>query len=324
LGNVYYFPGNTSRLTRLREAWDIVERNPNEKWSDSWRQITRINEATLFQRLGRYQNALESIGKLTHLLEDLALATRRICLRSGARCTGGLAILEGTRQLSFGIEIVFRQHDADGGNQMFEEVGIVYALDRMDLAKAQRISNRHFRRATQSHNEREVMQGHMYLRRPASARSDDTRAPRIHTALAQAKKLETREVNNGRRSTQMGQIEELAGDAGGAEANYGKRFRLSRRPEPSFNLSALRAEFSPTSEMPMTALINLLLITKDVKEAFRFVERSRARTFQGRLASPKSGGTAPSPEVPDLDEVRSYLDLPPCCWSIGYQAIGLP
>src|SRR5712671_488894 len=310
LGNVYYFPGKyLEALHAYREAWDIVEHNPNEKWSDSWRQITRINEATLFQRLGRYQNALEiyrqvntSSGALSasdqaHLLTNLGALYRRL--------GDPWKALDSYRSA---LKLYSRQHDADGEISVLKNIGIVYALDQNDLAKAQRIFEQTLSRATQSHNEREVMQGHMYLGETLRRQGVMTPARREFTlALAQAKKLETRE-EQWKALYAMGQIEELAGDAGGAEANYGKAISIIETTRTELQLSALRAEFLADKRDAYDALINLLLIKKDVKEAFRFVERSRARTFQDRLASPKSGGTAPSPEVPGLDEVRSYLD----------------
>src|SRR5258706_2688618 len=106
----------------------------------------------------------------------------------------------------------------------------------------------------------------------------------------------------------MGQIEELVDDAKGAEANYREAISIIETTRSELQLSALRAEFLADKRDAYDALIKLLLNKKYVKEAFLFMERSRARTFQDRLASPKSSGTAPPPAAPDLDEVRSYLD----------------
>ncbi len=310
LGNAYYFPGKyLEALHAYRDAWDIVERNPNEKWSGSWRQITRINQATLFQRLGRYQNALEiyrqvetSSGALSpsdqaHLLTNLGALYRRLGDPWKA-----------LDSYSSALKLYSRQHDADGEISVLKNIGIVYALDQSDLAKAHRIFEQTLSRATQSHNEREVMQGHLYLGETLLRQGViKTAQDEFKLAFAQAKKLETRE-EQWKALYAMGQIEELVDDAKGAEANYREAISIIETTRSELQLSALRAEFLADKRDAYDALIRLLLNKNDAKEAFVFVERSRARNFQDRLASPKSSGTAPIPEAPDLDEIRKYLD----------------
>jgi len=91
LGTAYYFPGQYLEAIRAyQEAGKLVELHTSDDWSDYWRQITKINEATLYQRLGRYQTALamyKQVGTASkgltasdraHVLMNLGVLYRRL------------------------------------------------------------------------------------------------------------------------------------------------------------------------------------------------------------------------------------------------------
>jgi tetratricopeptide (TPR) repeat protein len=309
LGNAYYFPGNYLEALRAYEdALQIAERHSTEPWSDYWRQITKINEATLYQRLGRYQNALQiykqvgtsskslSASDQAHVLTNLGVLYRRL--------GDPWKALDSYRSA---LDLYSKQHDADGEIRALKNIGIVYALDLDDLGKAQQMFERSLARAAETRNELQQMQGHLYLGETL-LRKGDLKGGRdeFELALAQARKLDTSE-EQWKALYGRGRTEELSGDLGRAEADYREAIEIIEKSRAQLQISALRAEFLADKRDAYDAAIALLLRKNDVKEAFSFLERSRARTFQDRLASSGSGQRSPA-VAPSLDEVRGYLD----------------
>lgn len=309
LGTADFYPGDYLEALRAYEsALDIVEKNSALSWSSYWRQITEINEATIYQRLGRYQKALEiyqrdekSSHALTpsdqaHLLTNLGALYRRL----------GDA-WKALDQYQLALNLYARQHDADGEISTLKNIGIVYALDRGDLGNAQRFFERALRRAIQTHNQREEMQAHLYLgetylRKGALVPSADE----FHKALAQARQLGTTE-EQWKALYGTGRTVELSGEADKAETDYREAVSIIEASRSQLQLSALRAEFFADKRDVFDALIALLLKKNDVREAFLFLEKSRARTFQDRLASSNSPRPGPGGGT-SLSEIRGYLD----------------
>jgi len=310
LGNAYYFPGQyLEALRAYQDAWKIVEVHSGDKWSDYWHQITKINEATLYQRLGRYQNALEiyrqvgtsskglTAGDRAHLLTNLGVLYRRL--------GDPWKALDSYRSA---LDLYSRQHDSAGEISVLKNIGIVYALDQGDLGKAQQFFGRSLARAKDTHNQREEMQAHLYLGETLLRKTDwKTGLEEFQEALAQARKLGTTE-EQWKALYGIGRAQELLGQPVPAEAEYREAISTIEASRTQLQLSALRAEFLADKRDVYDALIALLLKKNDVKESFAFLERSRARTFQDRLASVSRSGTTPTPAPLDLDEVRKYLD----------------
>ena len=60
IGSSYYFEGKYLEAMRNYEtAKQTVSQISSEHWQEYWRQVTDFNQATLFQKLGRYEKALE-------------------------------------------------------------------------------------------------------------------------------------------------------------------------------------------------------------------------------------------------------------------------
>jgi tetratricopeptide (TPR) repeat protein len=309
LGNAYYFPGNYLKALRAYDdALEIAESHSTEPWSDSWRQITKINQATLYQRLGRYQSALQ-------IYKQVGTSSKSLSASDQAHLFMNLGVLyrrlgdpwKALDSYQSALALYSKQHDVGEEIQVLENIGIVYALGQNDLGKAQQMFERSLARAAETHNERQQMQGHLYLGE-TRLRKGDLRTGRdeFELALAQARKLDTRE-EQWKALYGMGRTEERLGELGRAEADYREAIAIIEKSRAQLQISALRAEFLADKRDAYDAVIALLLRKNDVKEAFSFLERSRARTFQDRLASSGSGQRAPA-APPSLDEVRGYLD----------------
>jgi CHAT domain-containing protein len=308
LGNAYYFPGNyLEALRAYEEALQIVERHATESWSDYWRQITKINQATLYQRLGRYQNALQiykqvrtspkslSASDQAHLFMNLGVLYRRLGDPWKALDSYQAA-----------LSLYSKQHDDDGEISVLKNIGIVYALDQGDLGKAQRFFERSLARAQVTHSQLEAAQAHLYLGEVFLHKSDlKSGRHEFQLALAQAQQLGTME-EQWKAHYGIGRIEEFSGQPAEAEAEYRKAISIIETTRSQLQLSALRAEFLADKRDAYDALIALLLAGNDVKGVFWILERSRARTFQDRLIT--GGGRDNAPAAPELDEVQRYLE----------------
>jgi CHAT domain-containing protein/tetratricopeptide (TPR) repeat protein len=309
LGTAYYFPGQYLEAVRAyQEARKLVELHASDDWSDYWRQITKINEATLYQRLGRYQTALAMYKQVgtspkgltasdrAHVLMNLGVLYRR--LGDPWKALGSYRSA---------LDLYSQQHNPASEINVLTNLGIVYAMDLGDLETAQEFFRRSLAQAKGTHDAREEMQAHLYmgetlLRKNAWQAGLDE----FEMALAQARKLGTTE-EQWKALYGIGRGQELLGQAARAESQYRDAITIIESTRTNLQLSALRAEFLADKRDVYDALIALLLRENNVKDAFFFLERSRARTFQDRLA-PGDSGKQPTTAAPSLDEARSHLD----------------
>jgi CHAT domain-containing protein/tetratricopeptide (TPR) repeat protein len=309
LGTAYYFPGQYLEAIRAyQEAGKLVELHTSDDWSDYWRQITKINEATLYQRLGRYQIALA-------MYKQVGTSSKGLTASDRAHVLMNLGVLyrrlgdpwKALASYRSALDLYSQQHNPASEINVLTNLGIVYAMDLGDLETAQRFFGRSHARAKDTHDAREEMQAHLYMGETL-LRKNDWKAGlgEFETALAQARTLGTTE-EQWKALYGIGRGQELLGQPARAEVEYREAISIIESTRTRLQLSALRAEFLADKRDAYDALIALLLRENNVKDAFFFLERSRARTFQDRLVPSDSGKQLASP-VPSLDEVRSYLD----------------
>lgn len=305
LGTADFYPGKYLQALREYEtALKIIEENPHSSWSDYWRQITRINAATVYQRLGRYQRALEIYQGVEQSSKGLTPSDRAHLLTNlGALYRRLGDPWKALDQYQAALGLYARQQDADGEISTLKNMGIVYALDQGDLSGAQQFFERALQRAVQTHNWREEMQAHLYLgetflRKGAVAPS----GKQFQMAWEQAKRLGTTE-EQWKALYGIGRTEELSNQAAEAEAKYREAISIIEASRSRLQLSALRTEFLADKRDVFDALLSLLLQKNQLEDAFLFLEKSRARTFQDRLAGGPEGQAPVS-----LSEIRSRLD----------------
>jgi len=285
LGSAYYFPGSYSEaLKNYDVAMNLVDQNTQATWSDYWRQITSFNQATLFQRLGRYEKALQiyrqvekSSKSLTpsdraHLYANLGALYRRLGDPYKA-----LDIYQAAQRL------YSEQHDVGGELAVLKNTGIVYALDMEDLPRAKEIFGSSIELAERTRNRREEMKSHLYLGETLFRMhsSSDARM-QFERCRALAGEIGASE-EQWKSLYGLGRIEELSGSTTAAEADYREAIGIIEKTRSLLQLSALRLEFFADKREAYDAIIVLLLQKNDTAEAFSFLERSRARNFQDRL-----------------------------------------
>ncbi len=307
LGSAYYFRGSYAEATSDYEAaLRLVNDNISASWSGYWLQITKFNQATLLQRLGRYASALRtyrevesssaalSRGDRAHLYANLGTLYRR--LGDGYKALDAYRIAQ---------KLYSEQHDADGEIGVLKNAGIAYALDLDDLTRAASIFRSVLVLAEKTKNRREQMQGHLYLGE-TFLRSHDLPQARTQFGAAQILANELNTVEDQWKCLYgLGRIEALSGDVVDAEHDYRQAIALIESTRSQLQLSALRSDFFADKREAYDALISILFKKGDASEVFLFMEKSRARTFQDRMEA-NSGAVE---ILPGLDPVRA--NLPP-------------
>lgn len=323
LGSAYYFPGNYSdALRRYDEAMHVVEQNGSAKWGGYWRQITSFNQATLYQRLGRYEKAMEIYRQVNAASKDLTASDRaHLQANLGAlyrRLGDPYKALDSYRAAQ---QFYSRQHDAGGEITVLKNIGIVYALDLDDLRRAESIFTAAMSLSKKTSNRREEMQAHLYLGESYFRARDFKRSlDEFQSSLAMANELGTLE-EQWKSLYGLGRIAEVSKNDSAAEDYYRKSIAVIEKTRSQLQLSALRAEFFADKREAYDALLGLLFQKNDASEAFLFLERARARNFQDRLFGPKENQANPL----TLQEARSRLSPETTLlefWTTG-QRVGL-
>jgi CHAT domain-containing protein len=306
LGGLFYLRGEYHvTLSSYEQALQILDRSSDAKWARYWRQITNFNEATLYQRLGRYQKALEiyrevqnhptgfSPGDRAHVLANLGTLYRRLGDPFKA-----LTMYRAAQAL------YSTAHDADGEISVLKNIGIVYALDERDYARAASTFRTVQSLAYKTENRREEMQTHLYLGETLiRAKSLQPANEEFETALSLAQQLGTTE-EQWKADYGLGRIAEAVGNSPGAEKYYRDGIDIIESTRSQLQQTSLRAEFLADKRDVYDSLISILLARSDVPSAFAFIERSRARTFQDRIL----GSENLTNGFLSLDEVRSRLN----------------
>jgi len=305
LGSAYYYQGKYTEATRnYLDAAHILQTTSAE-WRDYWQQITDFNQATLDQRLGRYESALEIYKRVESSSKGLSASDRAHILANLGTLYRRLGdpwkALDSYRAAQ---KLYATDHDADGEIGVLKNIGIVYALDQSDLASARRIFQQCLTLAKSSNNRREQMQGYLYLGETALRESSLAEARQAFVrAQAWAVELATAE-EQWKAGYGLGRVDELSGNRVGAENQYRQAISIIEKTRAKLQISSLRSDFLADKRDVYDSLISLLAGKKDTKEAFLFLERSRARNFQDRLTAALPDATRPL----TLDETRSRLD----------------
>jgi CHAT domain-containing protein len=303
-GSAYFFQGKYQEAQRCYEnAAQTMGQNSGQGWAAYWKQITDFNQATLYQRLGRYENALniyrsvkDSAGQQlsgndrAHLYANLGALYRRL---------GDPVKAVETYQAA--LRLYAKQRDNDGEIGTLKNIGIVNALDLGDLDKAQRYFDQAYELARKTKNQREEMQAHLYRGEVFVRKQEwDSARQEFQSALSAAQSLDTTE-EQWKALYGLGRVEEHSGHVETAESHYRHAVTIIEGTRAQLQLSALRAEFLADKREAYDALLRLLFAKADAPEAFSVLERSRARTFQDRLS-----GSAQT-MTPKLSEIQRRL-----------------
>jgi CHAT domain-containing protein/tetratricopeptide (TPR) repeat protein len=305
LGIVYYYQAKYSEALRTYEsALQYVEKAGPEAWTATWRQLTLLNLATLYQRLGNDQRAIKTYNDILdqpkglssrdvgHIHANLGVLYRRLGDPKQALKSYGLA-----------RRFYSQEKDADGELGVLKNSGIVRALDMGQLPDALKNFDQVRALAEKTNNQREAMQALLYRGETLYRMDKLPEAEREFTAaLSDADKLGTVEEQwkavNG-----LGKIALKHGQREIAEAKFRDAIHRIESLRSQLQLSRLKSDFLADKRDVYDALIKLLLERNDAPSAFEFMERSRARVFQDRFFGDKL-----SPDSLTLHSIQARLD----------------
>ena len=318
LGIVYYYQAKYSESLRTYEsALQYVEKSPPAAWTATWRQLTLLNLATLYQRLGNDQRA---IGIYNGVLGDRKGLTRReiaqmyakrgLTPRDLAHMFANLGVLyrhlgdPNSALTSYGLadEYYAQEKDTDGELGMLKNTGILQALDLGQLKDALKTFDHVYFIANKTKNQREAMQALLYrgetlfrLNRLAEAEAE------FKAALISADQLGTVE-EQWKAIYGLGKIALKDYQPAIAEEKFRESIKRIESVRSKLQLSRLKSDFFADKREVYDALIKLLLARNDAAGAFEYMERSRARVFQDRFY-----GNNVSPDALTLHSIQARL-----------------
>jgi CHAT domain-containing protein/tetratricopeptide (TPR) repeat protein len=305
LGIVYYYQAKYSEALRTYEsALQYVEKSAAEAWTASWRQLTLLNLATLYQRLGNDQRAIKTYTEILDHPKDLSS-------RDVAHIYANLGVLY--RHLGDAGMALKSYHDADryyakekdidGELGVLKNTGIVLALDLGRLQDALKTFDRVRALAEKTKNQREAMQAVLYRGETLYRMGKLPEAEKeFNAALAAAEQLGTVE-EQWKAVNAMGKIALKNGRRDVAETKFRDAIQRIESLRSQLQLSRLKSDFLADKRDVYDALIKLLLERNDAAAALEFMERSRARVFQDRFF----GGQL-APGALTLHSIQGRLD----------------
>ncbi|HEY3768688.1 MAG TPA: CHAT domain-containing tetratricopeptide repeat protein [Candidatus Angelobacter sp.] len=304
LGVVYYYQAKYSEALRTYDsALQYVEKAGAEKWTATWRQITQLNLATLYQRLGNYPRAIRIYNDiLDHPEQQFARDIGHIHANLGALYRH-LGDGDAARK-SYRLAGTFyaREKDIDGELGTLKNIGIDEALALKQLPEALETFDTALALAKKTKNQREVMQTLYYRGETLYLMGKLHEAEKEYAAaLEAADQLGTVE-EQWKTVYGMAKIALSRGQKDVAEAKLRDAIKRIESVRSQLQLS-LTPDFFVDKRDVYDALIKLLLERNDAPSAFEFMERSRARVFQDRFF----GGNL-SPDALTLHSIQGRLD----------------
>jgi CHAT domain-containing protein len=304
LGIVYYYQAKYSESLRTYEsALQYVEKSSPEAWAATWRQLTLLNLATLYQRLGNDQRA---IGIYNSVLNDV----KGLSSRDVGHINANLGVLyrhlgdtqNALQSYRYADHYYAQEKDTDGELGVLKNAGILLALDLGQLKKALQTFDQVYALASRTKNQREAMQSLLYRGETLFRLDRLTEAEKwFNAALLSADQLGTVE-EQWKAVYGLGKIALKNNQHDVAEGKFREAIRRIESVRSQLQLSRLKSDFFADKREVYDALIKLLLERNDAAGAFEYMERSRARAFQDRFF-----GSKLSPDALTLHSIQARL-----------------
>jgi CHAT domain-containing protein/tetratricopeptide (TPR) repeat protein len=304
LGNVFYYQAKYSEALRAyQSAQQYVEKAGAEAWTATWRQLTLLNLAALYQRLRNFQRAISIYNDV--LDHPMALSPRevgQIYSNLGAlyRHLGDAPMA--LKSYEDAERFFAREKDTEGELGVRKNRGIVYLRLLKEYPQALKTFADARALAEKTRSQREAMQDSLYHAEAQYLSGKLAEGEKEFIAvLAAAEQLGAVE-EQWKAVYKMGEIALANGQRDAAEAKFRDAIRRIESMRSQLQLSQLKADFLADKREVYDALIKLLLERNDGAAAFEFMERSRARVFQDRFFGGKL-----SPDALTLRSIQSRL-----------------
>jgi CHAT domain-containing protein len=307
LGTVFFPQARyLDALHAYRTALERVDRAASAPWAARRRRITLSNLATVFLRLGSYDQALDIYRDLQRSPEALAPSEQaRVLANLGVlyrRLEDPLKALDTYRAAE---QLFARERHRDGEIGVLKNIGIVQALDLGDLQAALATFSKALALAQESGNRREAMQARLYRGETLIRLGKlDGASTDFEAALDSARELGTTE-DQWKALYGLGRVGRKRGQDDLAAARFRQAISIVESVRGNLQLATLKTDFLADKRDVYDALVELLADRPDAAEIFDLLERSHSRTFQDRLRERAGSG---GPVAASLGAVQARLD----------------
>ena len=285
LANVYFFVG---RYTDAQANYDaglrVTDAHRNEPWTQRRRRILLVNLATLDQRLGRDEDALEIYRRVQALGAELRPREQaQILVNLGVLYRHLGDPIKALKAYDDARKLFAQEHSVDGELGVLKNRGIVLALDLGRLDEARQNFSDALARATQANSRREMLQAQLYrgetelrLNVLDAARSDFT------ASLDAARAMKTPE-EQWKALYGLARVELQNGDRAAAAAALQSAVSVIEQIREAIRVPNLRSDFFNDKRDVYDALISVDLDGAKTDRIFELIERSHSRAWRDRL-----------------------------------------
>jgi tetratricopeptide (TPR) repeat protein len=285
LASVDFFTGRYADAAAQYAAVARVLDAHRDEWTGRRRRLLLANQATLDQRLGRYDEALDAYRRALAQPADLRAAEH-------AQLLANLGVLyrrmgdpyKALDAYARAGALFARDQHVDGELGVLKNRGIVLALDLGRLEEARATFAGAFARAQAAGNAREALQAQLYGAETALRLGDAAAASRdFRASHAAALELETVE-EQWKALYGLARCESSQGDAAAATRHLRDAIAVIEQIRDAIRVPALKSDFFNDKREVFDALIALRLRQgATVDELFDLIERGHSRGWRERL-----------------------------------------
>jgi CHAT domain-containing protein/lipopolysaccharide biosynthesis regulator YciM len=288
IGNVYFFQGQyLDALQSYEGALKRAGETLGEPWNPRRRALTLTNLATLYERLGQNDRALDYYKQAMALPPGTGIPYReRAQLLSNAgtvyRRLGDPA--KALETYGAAQQLFARERLSDGEIHILENIGIVRALDYQDIKSALQAFTEALHLAEHTANRRQVALAHLFRGEALHRMNRVEDAQReFEEALAGARQLGAVE-EQWTAQYDLGRAYRRRGDHARALALFQQAIATIESVRSGLGKTSLKAEFLANKRDVYDASIDLLLQSgAPLEQLFGLVEQARSRNLQDAL-----------------------------------------
>jgi tetratricopeptide (TPR) repeat protein len=289
IGNVHYFQGRyVTALESYQSALQLVDGNLSQGWNARARRLTTANIATLYQRLGLDEEALELYRQNSGRPEEMPASEYLQTVLNEGVLYRHLGDPVKALEVYKTSQALFRKaRYADGEIGALVNIGIAKAMDLDDLHGALQAFSAALELSQRSSNNRKAVQANLYLGEVLRRVHRYKEACSHLQAALESAKISGLIEERWKALYALGRIAEQTGSPQSALTDYREAISIIESVRAGLRTTSLRSDFLADKRDVYDSLIafELRQAQPSVEEILQWMERSRARTLQDRVAA---------------------------------------